>query len=99
MSEAALNDAAIARRNALVGVHDKRSELADRAVHEWSAEVFRAPDRLLSAQYRLMVRTDRNVAAAATRRRGAELRTWEDVADGDALAALVVRFADMETTS
>ena len=34
----------VTRRNALVGVHDKRSEFARRAVHEWTAEVF-ASDR------------------------------------------------------
>ena len=32
----------IGRRNALVGVHDKQSEFAKRAVHEWTAEVFSA---------------------------------------------------------
>ncbi|HMF04882.1 MAG TPA: MaoC family dehydratase N-terminal domain-containing protein, partial [Acidimicrobiia bacterium] len=30
----------VTRRNALVGVHDKHSEFAERAVHEWTAEVF-----------------------------------------------------------
>ena len=52
------------RRNALVGVHDKRSEFAERAVHEWTAEVFAAhdPDEVLCAQYRLMIRTDRTKA-------------------------------------
>lgn len=50
----------VTRRNALVGVHDKRSEFADRTVHEWTAEVFAAPTEVLSAQYRLMIRTDRS---------------------------------------
>ncbi len=49
----------VTRRNALVGVHDKASEFADRTVHEWTGEVFGAPDHMLSAQYRLMIRTDR----------------------------------------
>ena len=49
------------RRNALVGVHDKASEFADRTVHEWTAEVFGAPDHMLSAQFRLMIRTDRTI--------------------------------------
>ncbi len=51
----------IGRRNALVGVHDKRSEFAARAVHEWTGEVFCAldPALALSAQYRLMIRTER----------------------------------------
>ena len=54
----------VTRRNALVGVHDKRSEFAERAVHEWTAEVFAAhdPAQVLCAQYRLMIRTDRKKA-------------------------------------
>ena len=52
----------VTRRNALVGVHDKVSEFADRAVHEWTAEVFAAPGEMLSAQYRLMIRTERGAA-------------------------------------
>jgi acyl dehydratase len=56
--------ARVTRRNALVGVHDKRSEFADRAVHEWTAEVFAARDPavVLCAQYRLMIRTERTKA-------------------------------------
>ena len=50
----------VTRRNALVGVHDKASEFAERTVHEWTGEVFAAPDHVLSAQYRLMIRTDRD---------------------------------------
>ena len=55
----------VGRRNALVGVHDKQSEFADRAVHEWTAEVFAArdPDVALAAQYRLMIRTERDEGA------------------------------------
>ena len=53
----------ITRRNALVGVLDKPSEFAERAVHEWSAQVFRAADGpLLSAQLRNMIRTERTKA-------------------------------------
>ena len=52
----------VTRRNALVGVHDKGSEFAGRAVHEWTGEVFAAPDEVLSAQYRLMIRTERGKA-------------------------------------
>lgn len=58
----------IRRRNALVGVHDKQSEFATRAVHEWTGEVFAAVSpaaQALSAQYRLMIRTDRSKAAAS----------------------------------
>jgi acyl dehydratase len=50
------------RRNALVAVLDKASEFAGRAVHEWTAQVFRDDDALLAAQYRLMVRTEREEA-------------------------------------
>jgi acyl dehydratase len=58
-----LPDTRVNRRNALVGVHDKRSEFAGRAIHEWSAEVFGAADGpLLSVQYRLMIRTERETA-------------------------------------
>ena len=54
---------ASARRNALVGVHDKEGDFAGRAVHEWSAEVFAALDGpVLSAQYRLMIRAEREKA-------------------------------------
>jgi acyl dehydratase len=55
--------AAVARRNSLVGVLEKPSEFAERAVHEWTGQVFREADGpLLSAQYRLMVRTERTKA-------------------------------------
>jgi acyl dehydratase len=56
----------IGRRNALVGVHDKQSAFAGRAVHEWTGEVFAArdPDVALAAQYRLMIRTERTKAEA-----------------------------------
>ena len=51
------------RRNALVAVLDKASEFAERAVHEWSANVFRDDDgTILSGQYRLMIRTEREKA-------------------------------------
>ena len=54
---------AVARRNALVGVLDKPSEFAERAVHEWTGQVFRDDaGKLLSAQYRLMIRTERTKA-------------------------------------
>jgi acyl dehydratase len=53
----------VTRRNALVGVHDKISEFAQRAVHEWTAEVFAADGGpVLAAQYRLMIRTVREKA-------------------------------------
>ena len=123
-------DTRVGRRNALVGVHDKGSEFADRAVHEWTAEVFAAPDRgpageVLAAQYRLMIRTERTkaedrgtyddieiapytddelarideiYATEPERRRGAERRWFEDVAEGDPVGPLVkgpLRVTDM----
>ena len=71
-------DQSVTRRNALVGVLDKSSEFAERAVHEWTAQVFREADGpVLSAQYRLMIRTERTKARATQevrRRRAASLR-------------------------
>lgn len=53
------------RRNAVVGVLDKRSEFAQRAVHEWTGEVFRdETGTVLAAQYRNMIRTERTRAVA-----------------------------------
>jgi len=53
----------IRRRDALAGVHDKASEFAGRAVHEWTGQLFAAADGdLLSAQYKLMIRTEREKA-------------------------------------
>jgi acyl dehydratase len=51
------------RRNALVAALDKQGEFAGRAIHEWTAQVFRdETGTLLSGQYRLMVRTEREKA-------------------------------------
>ena len=50
------------RRNALVGVLDKESEFATRAVHEWTAQVFRDEQSVFAGQYRLMIRTEREQA-------------------------------------
>ena len=56
-------DRRVWRRNALVGVLDKPSEFAERAVHEWTAQVFREDaGPILSGQYRLMIRTERSKA-------------------------------------
>lgn len=67
----------VSRRNALVGVHDKSSEFADRTVHEWTAEVFGTGDHMLSAQYRLMIRTDRSTVEKKADR--SETATKDDV--------------------
>jgi len=49
--------------SALVAALDKESEFAGRAIHEWTAQVFRdETGTLLSGQYRLMVRTEREKA-------------------------------------
>ncbi|MEY2570596.1 MAG: hypothetical protein QOE63_946, partial [Acidimicrobiaceae bacterium] len=51
------------RRNALVGALDKTSEFAERAVHEWTAQVFRDEDgTVIAGQYRNMIRTERTKA-------------------------------------
>jgi hypothetical protein len=72
-------DRRIDRRNALVGVHDKPSELAGRAVHEWTGQVFRLHDGpLLAAQYRLMVRTERSKARASKKEDGLEQVPYTD---------------------
>jgi hypothetical protein len=70
----------IGRRNALVGVHDKQSEFAKRAVHEWTGEVFCAvdPALALSAQYRLMIRTEREEAEARGKYQGVEIEPYSD---------------------
>lgn len=66
-------DRRVWRRNALVGVHDKPSGFAGRAVHEWTAQVFRDEDgTLLAGQYRCMIRTERG--EARRRNRDAEVR-------------------------
>jgi acyl dehydratase len=66
----------VARRNALVAVLDKPSEFAERGVHEWTGQVFREVDGpLLSAQFRLMIRTERGKAR--------ERKKYDDVALAD----------------
>jgi acyl dehydratase len=52
----------VRRRNALVGVLDKQSEFAERAIHEWTAQVFADGTTPLCGQFRLMVRTERSKA-------------------------------------
>jgi acyl dehydratase len=72
-------DRSIARRNALVGVHDKPSEFAERAVHEWTGQVFRDHDGpLLSAQYRLMIRTERSKAREKKKYDAVEIEPYTD---------------------
>jgi len=68
----------VARRNALVGALDKPSEFAERAVHEWTAQVFRDEDSLLSAQFKLMIRTERSKARARKKYDAVELASYDD---------------------
>jgi acyl dehydratase len=80
----------IRRRNALVGVLDKTSEFAERAVHEWSAQVFRADaGPLLSAQLRNMIRTERTKARARKKYDDVEIRAYTD----DEIAAIEAQYA------
>jgi acyl dehydratase len=81
--------ARVARRNALVGVLDKPSEFAGRAVHEWTGQVFRERDGpLLSAQYRLMVRTERARARAHKKYDDVVLSPYDD----DQIAAIEAQY-------
>jgi acyl dehydratase len=69
----------VRRRNALVGVLDKPSEFAERAVHEWTGQVFRVEDGpLLSAQYRLMIRTERTKARERKKYDDVDLARYTD---------------------
>lgn len=67
------------RRNALVGVLDKQSDFAGRAVHEWTGQVFRDDSgTLLSGQYRLMIRTERSKARKRAKHATVELEPYTD---------------------
>lgn len=67
----------VSRRNALVGVLDKQSEFAKRAIHEWTAQVFRESDgNVLSGQYRLMIRTERSKARQRKKYDAIEIRPY-----------------------
>ena len=82
--------ARVTRRNALVGVLDKSSEFAGRAVHEWTGQVFReVGGPLLSAQYRLMIRTERSRARESGKYGDVELAPYTD----DQIAAIEAQYA------
>jgi acyl dehydratase len=67
------------RRNALVAALDKPSEFAGRAIHEWTAQVFRdETNALLAGQYRLMVRTEREKARERKKYDDVELAAYTD---------------------
>ena len=83
-------DQTVTRRNALVGVLDKPSEFAGRAVHEWTAQVFRvAGGPLLAGQYRLMIRTERTKARERRKYDSVELRPYDD----DEITAIEAQYA------
>lgn len=63
--------ATVRRRNALVGVFDKTSDFAERAVHEWTAQAFRDDEGPFAAQFRNMIRTERS--KATKRKKNTEL--------------------------
>jgi acyl dehydratase len=71
-------DRRVWRRNALVAVLDKSSEFAERAIHEWSANVFRDDDTILSGQYRLMIRTERTKSRAKGKYDAIEIKPYTD---------------------
>ena len=72
-------DCRISRRNALVGVLDKPSEFAGRAVHEWTAQVFQEEGgAVLSGQYRLMIRTERTKAREKKKYDAVTIDTYTD---------------------
>ncbi|HKE75211.1 MAG TPA: hypothetical protein VKB57_16435 [Acidimicrobiales bacterium] len=80
----------VTRRNALVGVLDKPSDFAGRAVHEWTGQVFRvAGGPLLAAQYRLMIRTERSKARERGRDDDVDLAAYAD----DEIAAIEAQYA------
>ncbi len=84
-------DRRIFRRNALVGVLDKPSEFAERAVHEWTAQVFRdEQDTLLCAQFRNMVRTERTKAREKKKYDAITVEPYTD----DAIAAIEELYAN-----
>ncbi|MEX1006433.1 MAG: hypothetical protein WD271_01140 [Acidimicrobiia bacterium] len=72
-------DHRVFRRNAAVAALDKPSEFAGRAIHEWSANVFQSDDgTMLSGQYRLMIRTERERAQEKGKYSNVEFRRYED---------------------
>ncbi len=84
---------AVWKRNALVGALDKKSEFAERAIHEWSAQVFRDDqDTLLAAQYRLMIRTERKKAVEKGKYEGVEIEPYTP----EALAEIDAQYASEE---
>jgi acyl dehydratase len=83
-------DQRVRRRNALVGILDKESEFAGRAIHEWMGQVFQSADgTLLGGQYRNMIRTDRR---ASRQRKKYEAITVEPYSESE-LASIDALYA------
>jgi acyl dehydratase len=78
------------RRNALVAALDKEGEFAGRAIHEWTAQVFRdETGQILSGQYRLMIRTEREKAVAKKKNATVEIKPYTD----DEIEAIDAQYA------
>lgn len=72
-------DQEVLRRNALVGVEDKIGEFAGRTVHEWFGEVFAvAGGPVLSGQFRLMIRAEREKAVENRTNEAIEIAPYTD---------------------
>lgn len=83
-------DQRIWRRNALVGALDKSSEFASRAVHEWTAQVFRTDDgTVLCGQYKNMIRTERSEARERKKEKPPEVKPYDE----EAIAAIDAQYA------
>ncbi|MBI4515753.1 MAG: hypothetical protein HY699_08050 [Deltaproteobacteria bacterium] len=83
-------DRRVYRRNALVAALDKHSRFAERAVHEWTANVFRDDQSaLLSAQSLLMIRTERQKAQERGESRPVTIAPYSD----EQLAAIDAQYA------
>jgi len=83
-------DRRVYRRNALVAALDKQSRFAERAVHEWTANVFRDDQNtLLSAQCLLMIRTEREKAQDRGESREVKIEPYTDAQ----LAAIDAQYA------
>lgn len=81
---------AVQRRTALVGVLDKSSDFGGRGIHEWSANLFADADGpLLGAQYRLMIRAEREQARERSKNAAIEPYVWseKEIAEIDAAYA------------
>jgi hypothetical protein len=78
------------RRNSLVGILDKESEFAGRAIHEWMGQVFQSDDgTILGGQYRNMIRTDRRESRRKGKYDSVELEPYSE----DDMAAIDIQYA------